>query len=67
MVATKQTGREMDMVNGPLAKNMILFTLPVMAVAILQYLFNTADLIVVGQFEGQNAVGAVGTTGSLTG
>ena len=66
MVATKQRKREMDMINAPLAKNMILFTLPVMAVAILQYLFNTADLIVVGQFESQDAVGAVGTTGSLT-
>ncbi len=46
---------------------MLLFTLPIMASSILQTLYNEADKIVVGQFSGDaNALGAIGSTGSLT-
>ena len=57
-----------DMCNGPLLKQMILYTIPIILTGILQLLFNAADLIIVGRFgtSGSNAVAAVGATGSLT-
>ncbi|MGB4251307.1 MAG: MATE family efflux transporter, partial [Limnochordia bacterium] len=39
--------------------------LPIMAVNLLQLVFNAADMIVVGRFEGARALAAVGATGSL--
>lgn len=56
-----------DICEGPLAKSIILYTLPVMASGFLQLLFNAADSIVVGRFavEGNAALAAVGSTGAL--
>jgi len=44
---------------------MVMFALPIMAVNLLQLVFNAADMIVVGRFEGTRALAAVGATGSL--
>jgi len=44
---------------------MVMFALPIMAVNLLQLVFNAADMIVVGRFEGARALAAVGATGSL--
>ena len=54
-----------DMCHGPLAKKMLLFTLPLIASSMLQLLFNAADVIVVGRFAGSESLAAVGSTGSL--
>ena len=57
--------RNIDMDSGPLLSNMLIFALPIMAMNILQLLFNAADMIVVGRFSGREALAAVGATGSL--
>lgn len=54
-----------DMCSGPLFSKILIFSLPIMAMYILQLLFNTADMIVVGRFSGSRALAAVGATGSL--
>lgn len=54
-----------DMCHGPLFKNIILYTVPIILTGVLQLLFNAADLIVVGRYCGSLSVGAVGATGSL--
>lgn len=54
-----------DMVNGPLLKNIWAFAIPLMLTNLLQMLFNAADTVVVGRFAGQQALAAVGATGSL--
>lgn len=54
-----------DMTTGPLTKNIIKFTIPIMLSGILQLLFNAADIVVVGQFSGKTALAAVGSTSSL--
>ncbi len=56
---------EIDMVNGPLAKKIILFAVPLMLSSMLQLLFNAADVIVVGHFAGSESLAAVGSTTSL--
>lgn len=58
-------GKDIDMVNGPLLKNIFIFSLPLMITNLLQMLFNAADTIVVGHYAGQYALAAVGSTGSL--
>ena len=56
---------EIDMVNGPILKKMLIFAFPLMFSSILQMLFNAADIIVVGRFAGDNSLAAVGSTTSL--
>ncbi|MGN0650089.1 MAG: MATE family efflux transporter [Oscillospiraceae bacterium] len=55
----------MDMCSGPILRKMIIYTLPLMASGVLQLLFNAADIIVVGKFAGNAALGAVGSTTAL--
>jgi len=55
----------MDMCSGPLFGKILIFALPIMAMNILQLLFNTADMVVVGRFSGSGAMAAVGATGPL--
>ncbi len=56
---------EMDMCSGSILKKMLLFSLPLMCSGILQLLFNAADIIVVGNYAGDNSLAAVGATSSL--
>lgn len=56
---------DMDMSNGPLFKKILIFSLPIMAMNVLQLMFNAADMIVVGRFSGSKALAAVGATGAL--
>ena len=53
---------EKDLTKGPLWKQIILFSLPLMFSNILQALFNMSDIAVVGKFVGNTALGAVGST-----
>ncbi len=55
-----------QMLEGPLLKNIIAYTVPIILTSILQLLFNAADLVVVGRFCGSISVAAVGATGSIT-
>lgn len=57
---------EIDMTNGSILPKILLFSLPLIASGVLQLLFNAADVIVVGQFAGKEALAAVGSTSSLT-
>lgn len=54
-----------NMLNGPLLKNILFYTIPIIFSSVLQLLFNAADLIVVGRFCGSVSVAAVGATTSL--
>ena len=59
--------KEMDMLQGRLAGKLIVFALPVACSSILQQLFNSADVAVVGRFAGDNALAAVGSCVALVG
>ena len=56
---------EIDFSFGRLLPKLIAFSVPVMLSGVLQLAFNAADLIVVGRFDGDNALAAVGATTSL--
>ena len=51
-----------DLTTGNLPKQIILFSLPLMATNVLQVLFNIADVAVVGRFAGDMALGAVSSS-----
>ena len=61
----KMRANSVDMLNGPLLPNIWVFSLPLMLTNLLQMLFQAADTVVVGRFAGQQALAAVGATGSL--
>lgn len=56
----------MDMCQGPLLRKIVLFSIPLICSGILQLLFHTVDLIVLGRFASYQALAAVGVTGSIT-
>lgn len=56
---------DIDMCNGPLFSKIFIFAMPIMAMYVLQLMFNTADMVVVGRFSGSKALAAVGATASL--
>lgn len=57
--------REIDMTEGNLLPKIMAFSFPLMLTGILQLLFNTADMVVVGNFVSDTALAAVGSTSSL--
>ncbi len=59
--------KEMDMLHGGLAGKLILFAIPLAFSSILQQLFNSADVAVVGRFAGSTALAAVGSCVALVG
>lgn len=52
---------EIDMLHGPLFMKMIMFTLPLAASSILQQLFDSVDVAVMGRFASSQALAAVGS------
>ena len=61
----KLSDKKIDMLKGPLAKSIFLFTIPIAVGSIIQQLFNSADTWVVGFFSSSNALAAVGTNAEI--
>lgn len=61
MSEEKKTKQTMDLLHGPLWNKILLFAIPIAASSILQQLFNSADVAVVGRFAGSQALAAVGS------
>ena len=63
--------KELDMVNGPLARKILIYSIPLMFSNLLQVFFNMTDVAVVGKFAGARALGSTIiiplTTGILLG
>lgn len=54
--------QKVDFTTGPLLKKIILYALPIVGVNVLQILFTTADVAILGIFTNDQAVAAVGAT-----
>ncbi len=59
--------QKIDILNGGIVKKIIVFTIPIMLQGILQNLYNSADLVIVGQFAGDDALSSVGATTTIFG
>lgn len=51
-----------DLTQGPLGKQVLFFSLPLMLSNVLQILFNMSDVAIVGKFAGPGPLGSVGST-----
>lgn len=56
---------QIDMLNGPLMGKLVRFAIPFAASSILQQLFNSVDIAVVGNFASSQALAAVGANGPV--
>lgn len=65
MGSLAKSKNSIDMLSGSIWNKLILFALPIAATSILQQLFNSADIAVVGRFAGSTALAAVGSTAAL--
>ena len=61
-----QKTTSVNMTEGPILKQVILFSLPLMLGNVFQMLYNTVDMIVVGNFVSKEALAAVGSTSMVT-
>ncbi len=59
--------KKIDMLHGPVWNKLIIFAIPLAFTSMLQQLYNTADIAILGQFEGTNAMAAVGNNISFIG
>ncbi|MGN0909691.1 MAG: MATE family efflux transporter [Succinivibrio sp.] len=50
-----------DLVHGPILQRMLFFALPLAFTSVLQQLYNTADVVIAGRFEGAGAMAAIGS------
>jgi len=55
-----------NMTSGKISPVLIKFTIPLLISAICQQLYNLADTIIVGQWHGEDSVGAIGASYSIT-
>lgn len=53
---------KIDMINGPITRPLIAFSIPLVLTGWLQMLFSAADSFIVGKFAGSSALAAVGAT-----
>lgn len=56
---------EIDMLHGPLLLKILKFSLPLAASSVLQQLFNSVDVAIVGHFSSNQALAAVGSNGPV--
>jgi putative MATE family efflux protein len=57
--------KTMDMTRGPILRQIILFALPLLGSSLVQLLYNTVDLLYIGQILGKNASAAVGASSMM--
>ncbi len=57
--------KTVDMLHGPIVKGLLSLTMPIMVMNVLQTLFNVIDMLALGNFVNDQAVGAVGACGML--
>ena len=54
-----------DLTNGPIGRQILQFTVPLLLGNIFQQFYNAADTVIVGKFVGREALAAVGSSGAL--
>lgn len=65
MTTTKKPSTAMDMTYGSIPKLLLVFAVPLLLGNIFQMLYNTVDVLVVGNFVGKEALAAVGSTAHI--
>ena len=58
--------RNIDATEGPLLKNIIIYTIPLIISSLIQTLFSAIDMAVLGNMADTSSVASVGATGAIT-
>lgn len=51
-----------DLLNGPVLKELLFFTIPMFLTALFQQLYNTVDMIIIGKYLGETSLAALGAS-----
>lgn len=62
---TKKISMNVDLLNGPIFRSLVLFALPLLISNIFQQLYNTVDTMIVGYFLGDRSLAAIGACGPV--
>lgn len=54
-----------DLINGPIMKNLVIFMIPILISYLFQQLYNTVDTAIVGHYLGEQSLAAVGSSVSV--
>ena len=57
--------RQVDLIHGPIFKNLFIFAIPIFISNLFQQLYNAADAMIVGNVLGDTSLAAVGACGSI--
>lgn len=57
--------RTVDLIHGPILPSLLSFAFPILLSNIFQQLYNTADVLIVGRFLGQESLAAIGATTAI--
>ena len=64
-IKRKSLNSNVDLINGPIFKSLIIFALPLFISNIFQQLYNTVDTMIVGNFLGDASLAAIGSCTSI--
>ncbi|OUP28047.1 MATE family efflux transporter [Faecalibacterium sp. An192] len=61
----RSKGRRVDLIHGPIFRNLLVFAIPIFISNLFQQLYNAADTMIVGNILGDTSLAAVGACGSI--
>lgn len=61
----RRRGRQVDLIHGPIFRNLLIFAIPIFISNLFQQLYNAADTMIVGNILGDTSLAAVGACGSI--
>ena len=57
--------QNVDLMNGPILKSLLVFMLPILVSSLFQQMYNTVDTMIVGNVLGDTALAAIGACGAI--
>ncbi|MDY0119057.1 MAG: MATE family efflux transporter, partial [Clostridia bacterium] len=57
--------RNINLMEGPIWKQILLFALPLLVTNLMQQMYSVADLMIIGNYSGVDAMAGVGSTASI--
>ena len=57
--------KDVNMLSGPIVNGLLTIAMPIMIMNVVQSLFNIIDMTVLKEFNAEDAVGAIGASGTL--
>lgn len=61
----EKTGRKQDFTQGNIVRQIVAFTLPLIASSLLQALYNMVDMVIAGRFAGPSAISAINNSSQI--